>query len=110
MTVLLVGADQLGNIPRELEQIGCKHIIHWNGRKANTRKKCIPTNIDLVLVFYDYVNHGLMDIVKEQAKRRQLPVLFSRRGTCDLKKTLFQYFQDRNRQQLLSDSRAKNSV
>lgn len=83
MTVLLVGADRLGNIPQELEQHGCKRIIHWDGRKA--RKREIPTKVDMVLVFHDFVNHRLMDDVKLQAKKRCLPIVFSRRGIADLR-------------------------
>lgn len=86
MTVLLVGADRLGNIPKELEQYGCEQLIHWNGRK--TPKKEIPANVDLVLVFHDFVNHRLMDDVKGQAKRRCLPILFSRRGISGLRSVL----------------------
>ena len=86
MTVLLVGADRLGNIPRELEQHGCETIIHWDGRKA--QKKEIPRKVDMVLVFHDFINHRLMDDVKSQAKRRSLPILFSRRGIADIRQVL----------------------
>lgn len=86
MTVLLVGADRLGNIPKELEQFGCDKIIHWDGRKL--QKKEIPHRVDMVLVFHDFVNHRLMNDVKEQAKKRSLPLLFSRRGVADLRKQL----------------------
>ncbi|MDW7650668.1 MAG: DUF2325 domain-containing protein [Bacillota bacterium] len=86
MTVLLVGADRLGSIPGELEQHGCKEIIHWDGRK--TKKKEIPGKVDMVLVFHDFINHRLMDDVKLQAKRRSLPIVFSRRGIADLRKVL----------------------
>lgn len=88
LTVLLVGADQLGNLPRELEKHGCKEIIHWSGRKKLTRKKVIPACVDMVLVLHDYVNHGLMNNVREQAKNRRLPVFFSRRGTAGLEQAL----------------------
>jgi hypothetical protein len=88
MTVLLVGGDQLGNIPRELEEYGCEEIIHWKGRKNSDKKRSIPQNVDMVLVLHDFVNHSLMDAVKEQAKRRRLPILFSRRGTVEVKQVL----------------------
>ncbi|AVX19661.1 MULTISPECIES: DUF2325 domain-containing protein [Carboxydocella] len=107
MTVLLVGADQLGNIPKELKQYGCKEIIHWSGRKAKTRKKSIPANVEIVLVFYDFVSHGLMDVIKEQAKRRQLPIVFSRRGTCELRKALLHF---RDKMQMSSDSQVKATI
>lgn len=83
MTVLLVGADRLGNIPKELEQYGCKKIIHWDGRKS--QNKAIPSKVDMVLVFHDFINHRLMDEVKLQAKKRCLPIVFSRRGVTDLR-------------------------
>ncbi len=88
MTVLLVGADRLGNIPKELEEFGYNQIIHWSGRKAKTRNQSIPSKIDMVLVFSDFVSHGLMDAVKEQAKRRRLSIVFAKRGTSNLKKVL----------------------
>lgn len=88
MTVLLVGADQLGNLPRELEKHGCKEFIHWSGRKKMTSKKDIPACVDMVLVLHDFINHNLMTNIKVQAKNRRLPVIFSRRGTADLKQAL----------------------
>lgn len=86
MTVLLVGADRLGNIPKELEQHGCTEVIHWPGRKPQCKK--IPVSVDMVLVFHDFINHRLMDDVKSQAKRRRLPILFSRRGIADMKNVM----------------------
>lgn len=107
MTVLLVGADQLGNIPKELKEFGCKEIIHWTGRKVKTRKKSIPANVEIVLVFYDFVSHGLMDVIKEQAKRRKLPIVFSRRGTCELRKALLDF---RDKIQISNDFAAKDTI
>lgn len=86
MTVLLVGADRLGNMPKELEDHGVSEIIHWPGRKGRNRD--IPQHVDMVLIVHDYVNHGLMDSVKGQAKRRQLPIIFAKRGVADLKQAL----------------------
>ncbi|MBT9172710.1 MAG: hypothetical protein DDT21_01096 [Syntrophomonadaceae bacterium] len=86
MTVLLVGADRLGNMPKELEDYGASEIIHWSGRKE--RKKDIPRHVDMILIVHDYVNHALMDCVKGQAKRRRLPIIFTKRGVADLKQAL----------------------
>ena len=86
MTVLLVGADRLGNMPKELEDQGASKIIHWSGRKE--RNKDIPLHVDMILVVHDYVNHALMDSVKGQAKRRRLPIVFAKRGVADLKQAL----------------------
>ena len=86
MTVLLVGADRLGNMPKELEGHGASEIIHWSGRKE--RNKEVPQHVDMVLVVHNYVNHALMDSVKVQAKRRRLPIIFAKRGVADLKQAL----------------------
>lgn len=86
MTVLLVGADRLGNMPKELEEHGASEIIHWTGRKERNRD--IPRHADMILIIHDFVNHALMDCVKGQAKRRCLPIIFAKRGVADLKLTL----------------------
>lgn len=88
MTILLVGADQLGNIPKELEKHGCKEIIHWSGRKNKMKLKVIPEKVDMVVVFRDFVNHCQMHSIKDQAKSRNMPVVFSRRAIADLKQGL----------------------
>lgn len=88
MTALLVGADKLGNIPKVLQDHGYEKLIHWTGRKSSTRNKTIPLNVDLVLVFHDYVNHVLMDSIKTQAKERNLSILFSKRGVSALNTSL----------------------
>ena len=86
MTVLLVGADKLGNMPKELEDHGASEIIHWSGRKEKNRD--IPRNVDMILVIHDYVSHALMNSVKGQAKRRRLPIIFAKRGVAELKQVL----------------------
>ena len=88
MTVLLVGADQLGNIPKELKKTGCREIIHWSGRKKMQLRKNIPQGVDMVIVFHDFVNHTQMNSIKDQAKELKLPILFSRRAVTDLKQKI----------------------
>lgn len=78
----------MGNITKELQRYGFREIIHWSGRKASAKKKSIPAKVEMVLVFHDFVNHGLMDVIREQARRRRLPIVFSRRGIADLKRVM----------------------
>lgn len=80
MTILLVGADRLGNIPDDLQNHGFKKIIHWDGRKSKEKNKNIPTNTNMVLVFSDYINHGLMYQIKKEAKDKKIPIIFSKRS------------------------------
>ena len=86
MTVLMVGGDRLGNIPKEIKKYGYEKIIHWDGRKVQNKK--IPKKIDEILMFHDFLSHGLMANIKAEAKKRNIPVKYSRRSTTDLEKSL----------------------
>jgi len=74
--VLLVGADHLGSTPRKLYEEGVKEIIHWNGRSNSTQARAIPKDVDLIILNLNYINHGLMHLVKKQAKSRGIPIIF----------------------------------
>ncbi|ABR48514.1 conserved hypothetical protein [Alkaliphilus metalliredigens QYMF] len=84
MKALLVGADRLGNIPNTLESFGINEYIHWTGRKKGMRKMDIPGEIDMVIVFYDFIEHNITEIVKDKAKQGNIPCIFSRRACSDL--------------------------
>lgn len=80
MTVLIVGADRLGNIPRKLHTEGAKEIIHWNGRRKSFLNKAIPKNIDKVIIYYDFINHNFMLNIKRQAKKNSIPIVYCKRA------------------------------
>lgn len=80
MTVLLVGADRLGNIPVKLQKEGAEEIIHWSGRSKSYLNKTIPKKVDMVILFWDFLNHNLMSNIKQQAKAAGIPVVFSKRS------------------------------
>jgi len=84
MKALLVGADRLGNIPTTLNQFGINEYIHWSGRKKGMRNYEIPEDVHMVIVFYDFIEHGLTENVKEKAKKLNIPCIFSRRACSDL--------------------------
>lgn len=76
--VLVIGGDHLGAIAGNLEGLGFGKVHHVKGRTEN---RCdIPAGTSLILVLVDYVNHNLAKWVKEQAKARTLPLVFSRRS------------------------------
>ncbi len=84
--VLVIGGDHLGSIASNLEGLGYKSIQHVKGR---TEKRVdIPAGTELVLVLVDYVNHNLARWVKDQAKARKLPIVFSRRSWSDICRNL----------------------
>ncbi|MBB6282725.1 MULTISPECIES: DUF2325 domain-containing protein [Geobacillus] len=79
-SLLVVGADHLGNITDKLADSGFREIIHVNGRKVNMVKRDIPEHVDAVLVMIDYINHNLAKKVKEKAKSKDKPIYFVKRS------------------------------
>ncbi len=88
MSVLIVGGDHLGSIPKELKKIGVDDIRHMNGRKKNVIKKGMPMTMDLIIVLHDYVNHNLANVTKKQAKECNIPVVFAKRSWSSIYKKL----------------------
>lgn len=80
MSVLIVGGDRLGNIPRELDKLGFTEIHHLSGRGGQKIHDRIPKTIDFILVLYDCVNHNLTGKVKKLACTRKIPIVFTRRS------------------------------
>ncbi len=81
MSIVIIGADYLGGIEKNLYSVGVTELVHINGRKvANQNKICIPKKTDFVLVLTDYVNHNTAKIVKEIAKAKDVPLVYSKRS------------------------------
>lgn len=87
-SLLVVGADYLGEIPNKLSTMGFNEIMHINGRKVQMVKKEIPENINCILVLTDFVNHNLAKVIKEKAKSRSIPVFYAKRSWCSIYKVL----------------------
>jgi hypothetical protein len=75
-----VGADRLGKIPVQLSEKGYSEIIHWTGRSKSYLNKSIPKEVDVIILFWDFLNHNLMQQVKRQAKAQGIPLVFSKRN------------------------------
>ncbi|MBP2650381.1 MAG: hypothetical protein H6Q74_1206 [Firmicutes bacterium] len=89
MSVMIVGADHLGNIKKNLQMYGMCDIDHMSGRMVSDRKKfSIPRSTSLVVVLTDFVNHGTAKNVKEQAKVQGVQTIFAKRSWCSLAKQL----------------------
>lgn len=80
MVVLVVGADRLGKICDKLADEGANDIIHWTGRCSACKNKCIPKDVQKIIVFCDFVNHPLMGNIKKQAKKFGVPIVYSKRS------------------------------
>ncbi|WP_066504656.1 DUF2325 domain-containing protein [Abyssisolibacter fermentans] len=88
MTALIVGGDKLGNIPQVLNNKGVDDFIHWTGRKKLMYNKEIPSNIDMVIVFYDFINHNTAGAIKKMTKNLEIPCIYSKRACSDLAKKM----------------------
>lgn len=79
MNVLIVGGDRLGNITREIKKEEVVQITHWTGRAKYFQNKPIPSNVDKIVLFYDFVNHNLMKNVRKQSKMYKIPIIYAKR-------------------------------
>lgn len=89
-TILVVGGDRLGNIMELLQDRGFHDVHHVTGRKSSQTGIKIPSSVHLILVLTDFINHNLAKTIKEQAKERQLPILFCKRSCAAIAKALHQ--------------------
>lgn len=87
-SILVVGADHLGNMPEQLAHIGFDEVMHMSGRKCQMVRKGIPEKVDAVLVLTDYINHNLTKVIKQQAKEQELPIYYAKRSWCSVQKAL----------------------
>lgn len=78
MAALIVGGDQVSTIRDELLAHGIDAIEHWGGRKPGELKRVIPKNTTLIVVVTNFVNHGLALKIKKEARRLNLPVMYSK--------------------------------
>lgn len=82
MSIVVVGADYLGSIEKNLHSLdGITEIVHITGRKASTKNKInLPKKTAFVLVMTDYVNHRTAETVKCMAKEQAIPLVFAKRS------------------------------
>ncbi|GIM30014.1 dihydroorotate dehydrogenase [Clostridium polyendosporum] len=88
MSILLIGGDRLGNITDKLIESGFENVAHISGRKNGDKKIKIPGKTDLVLVLVDYVGHKLVEIAKEESKKSDVKIAFSRRSWVHIEKII----------------------
>jgi len=88
MCILLIGGDNLGNITEKLIKNGFNDIEHMTGRKKDAKNFRIPRNIDLVMVLVDFVGHQLAKVVKEESRRTNVKVVYSKRSWTHMEKKI----------------------
>ena len=82
MSVLVIGGDKIDSIRVILETMGFLNILHWDSRNRNeTCKKDLLVNVDYILMITDFLNHNVMYKFKTEAKKRDIPVVCSKRSS-----------------------------
>lgn len=93
MNALIVGADRVHTIRAEISRIA-PHLglsgttDHWDGRKAGDAKREVPQDVSLVVIVCDRASHMLVNSVRKQADRRNIPVVFCRHSATELRERL----------------------
>lgn len=82
MTALVIGGDKIESIRDELFAQGVTDIAHWAGRKHGEKHNVIPKNTQRIVVLTNYVNHGLVGIIKKEAKRLNIPIEYTKNSRC----------------------------
>ncbi len=88
MSFLLVGGDRLGKIKENLKASGATKIKHVTGRKREQTFIDLPDQLDVVLVFTDFINHGLATKIKKSAHKKGIKILYSKRSWSHVAKVL----------------------
>lgn len=87
-SLMVVGADHLGNIQEKLKTEGFDRVLHIDGRKVQVVKRTIPDRIDIILVLTDYINHNLAKVIKQKAKESNKPVFYCKRSWSSIQKVI----------------------
>ena len=89
MSIMVVGADHLGHIEKNLQDMGFDAIQHVHCRTVGDQKKLnVSGSTDLIIVMVDFVNHSAAHCIKEHAKKRGIPMIFAKRSWSSLAEQL----------------------
>lgn len=88
MRIMIVGGDNIKMINCHLCEKGFCIVKHISGRKNNHKCAEIPVNIDIVIIFIDFVNHKLSEHIKKEAKKLGIKTIYSKRAWSSVASTL----------------------
>lgn len=82
MNAVVVGADQLGNIPETLSAMGIRLACHISGRHAAHQRKLpnLPQGTQILILLTDFLGHNVMRHFRDLARSRAVPVVCCRRS------------------------------
>ncbi|NLK66878.1 MAG: DUF2325 domain-containing protein [Campylobacteraceae bacterium] len=81
MSVLVVGADEITPIKAVLKDLGVSKVEHWDARNENrVNRKSIPYDTNCVVMLTSFLNHNTMKKIKNDAKKRNIPIVCAKRS------------------------------
>jgi len=80
MSVVVIGGDYMDSIEEKLGKQGIEVVKHITGRKTKDTCSALPKNAQAVIFFTDYINHNTLCSLKNEAKKRGMKTIFSRRS------------------------------
>jgi len=96
MSILLIGGDKVSSITELLKNLGVTKTTHWDSRKNSTSHKKIPHGTDAVIMLVDYLKHNSMSYFKKSAKKHNIPLICTRRGTSSVELEFIKYLKEKN--------------
>lgn len=90
MKAMLVGADQLGNIPRRLSEHGIQINRHLTGRDTLHQRRGVnvPNGTDLLILFTDFLGHNVMRNFRNAAESEGVRVICCKRSINSIRQSL----------------------
>jgi hypothetical protein len=90
MNAMVIGADNLGNIPKLLSDWDINITRHITGRQASDQRKPrgLPVNTELLILFTDFLGHNVMRHFRNMAQTQGVPFIACRRSASSLAQSL----------------------
>lgn len=96
MSILLIGGDKVSNITELLKRLGASKTTHWDSRRNSTSHKKIPQDTDAVIMLTDFLKHNSMSYFKKSAKKQNIPLICTRRGTSSVELEFTKFMEARD--------------
>lgn len=78
MSVLVVGGDDITAIEAVLYNLGVDKIKHYDCRRNSDSFKALPSDAGCIVMITNYLNHNAMNVFKKEAKKRDIPVIYTK--------------------------------
>lgn len=95
MSILLIGGDKVTSITELLKSLGATKTTHWDSRKNSTSHKKVPANTDLIIMLTDFLKHNSMSHFKKSAKKQDIPLICTRRGSSSVAQEFSKFLENR---------------